>query len=44
MWKSKGQIGRQKLTEVEERFFGGDGRGGCMHKSSCKNEGAPTIL
>ena len=30
--KSKGRIGSIKLTEVEKRIFGGDGRGGFMHK------------
>ena len=27
----KGGIGRWKLTKVEERIFGGDCRGVCMH-------------
>ena len=30
LWTSKGGIRRWKLTEVEERIFGGDYRGG-MH-------------
>ena len=30
--KSKGGIGRWKLTKVEEKIFGGDCKGGCMHK------------
>ena len=28
---SKGEIGRLKLIKVNERIFGGDCRGGCMH-------------
>ena len=31
LWTSKGGIGRWKLTEVEERVFGGDCRDGFMH-------------
>ena len=30
--KSKGGIGKLKLTEVEWKAFDGDCRGGCMHK------------
>ena len=37
--KSKGGIGRWKLTKVEEGVFGGDCRGGCIHKEGCENEG-----
>ena len=32
------------MTEVEERSFDGDCSAGCMHKQSCENEGALTIL
>ena len=35
---------RSKLPEVEQRIFGGDCRGGCVHKKGCENEEAPTIL
>ena len=41
---NKSRIGSWKLTEGEERIFGGDCRGGCMHKKNCENDGAPTIL
>ena len=34
---------RWKLTEVEERVFGGEFRGGSMQKQRCENEGAPTV-
>ena len=46
LWTTKSGIGRSKLTKVEERIFGGDCscRGSCLHKWSCENEGAPTIL
>ena len=44
LWTSKGWIGRWKLTEVEERFFGEDCSVGYMHKQGCENEGALTIL
>ena len=30
--------------KVEERIFGGECRGGCLHKSGPENEGAATIL
>ena len=41
---NKSRIGSWKLTEGEERIFGGDCTGGCMHKKNCENDGAPTIL
>ena len=44
MWASKGGIGRSKLTQVKERIFDGDGRGGYMHKQCSENEGAATIF
>ena len=44
MGTSKGKIGRQKLTEVEERIFGRDCSAGYMHKQSCEYERVPTIL
>ena len=42
--KSKGGIGGWKLTEKKEQIFGGDCRGGCMHRYGCENEETPTIL
>ena len=44
LWKSKGEIGKWKLTEEEELFLGKDCTVGCIHKMGCENEGAPTIL
>ena len=41
---SEGGIGRWKLTEVEEHFFGEDCNVACMNKQDCENEGALTIL
>ena len=41
LWASKGGIGRWSLGE---KNFGGDCRGGCMHKQGCENERGPTIL
>ena len=38
---SKAGIGSWKLTKVEQRIFGGDCRGGCMHNEGCENKGAP---
>ena len=38
---SKAGIGSWKLTKVEQRIFGGDFRGGCMHNEGCENKGAP---
>ena len=38
--KSKGGIGRLKLTEIEDLLFGGNCSIGFMYK----NEGAPIIL
>ena len=40
---SKGGIGRCKLTKLEERVFGGNCKGGCMHNQGCKNKEVPTI-
>ena len=42
--KSKGEIGKWKLTEEEELFLGKDCSVSCTRKMGCENEEAPTIL
>ena len=41
---SKGEIGRWKLIEEEELFFGKDFSVACVHKVACEDDGAPIIL
>ena len=33
-----------KLTKIEERIFGGDCRGACMHNQGCEKEEASTVF
>ena len=41
---SKGEIGRWKLIEEEELFFGKDFSVACVHKMACEDDVAPIIL